>query len=321
MVRLFLVLAALVPAATARAEGCASDSSGPAVTDAASWKRYRSWCAACGGTVPENFNAAAAQGGCRLPPSPGASGAPAAAGHQLDGHITDAISAGMSGRISGLDAAGLVGMGVLGNALLAPKARNPAQEAAQAAREAERLRLLEADSSRRADALLAEMLDTGEPAGEEPAFLADGQPRLKPRAGDRAVLEPPSDQAAAPSLLDEMMLGPGPGTPKAGAPAAKSDAFSRGLAHGLGCFSQSAGPTCAGAAPGGTASCLDDYRRGYHEGDKAAKERLASAYRAGARDRAAGAGSNGASQADAAGECRIPAVQAYNSGYSGAPRP
>jgi len=49
----------------------------------------------------------------------GGTSAPAASGHEMDQHISNAISAGMNGQISGGDAMGLVGLGLLGNALLA----------------------------------------------------------------------------------------------------------------------------------------------------------------------------------------------------------
>lgn len=49
-------------------------------------------------------------------------------GHQLDATIERAIEAGVSGDISGTDAAALVGVGVLGNALLAGMTKTPEQQ-------------------------------------------------------------------------------------------------------------------------------------------------------------------------------------------------
>ena len=49
----------------------------------------------------------------------GAAGAPQA-GHELDKNIGDALAAGMQGKISAGDTVGLVSLGVLGNAILAP---------------------------------------------------------------------------------------------------------------------------------------------------------------------------------------------------------
>lgn len=63
--------------------------------------------------------------------SPTAPAAPAAPGHEFDNTINQAISAGMSGKISGGDAAGFVGLGILGNALFAPNTVDPAQQQAQ----------------------------------------------------------------------------------------------------------------------------------------------------------------------------------------------
>lgn len=57
--------------------------------------------------------------------------APAAPGHEFDGTIKEAISAGVAGKISVGNAIGFVGVGMLGNALLAPTTTNPAQQQQQ----------------------------------------------------------------------------------------------------------------------------------------------------------------------------------------------
>jgi hypothetical protein len=54
--------------------------------------------------------------------------APAAPGHEFDSTIKQAISAGVAGKLSPGNAIGFVGLGMLGNALLAPKTTNPVQQ-------------------------------------------------------------------------------------------------------------------------------------------------------------------------------------------------
>jgi hypothetical protein len=71
--------------------------------------------------------------------------APAAAGHEFDNTINQAISAGISGQISGADAVGLVGIGLIGNAMFAPQTVDPAaQQRALAAQRAAALAAQEA---------------------------------------------------------------------------------------------------------------------------------------------------------------------------------
>lgn len=57
--------------------------------------------------------------------------APVAAGHEFDSTINQAVSAGLSGKISGGDAVGFVGLGILGNALFAPNTVDPAEQQRQ----------------------------------------------------------------------------------------------------------------------------------------------------------------------------------------------
>lgn len=61
----------------------------------------------------------------------GGEASPSASGQPMDAHISNAISAGISGDISGADAIGLASMGILGNALLSsgtPARQKTAQE-------------------------------------------------------------------------------------------------------------------------------------------------------------------------------------------------
>ncbi len=115
----------------------------------------------------------------------GGSGAAAAEpGHELDKHIEQAISAGLSGDISGTDAAALVGIGVLGNALLGGVASSPAQQQ-QAQQQAEAQRRQEAEQARqqaiaeeqRKDRLLGEMQGV-EQSGELELMTDDAGPQL-----------------------------------------------------------------------------------------------------------------------------------------------
>jgi tetratricopeptide (TPR) repeat protein len=72
---------------------------------------------------------------CGSPTAP-ASGAstvvaPVAPGHEFDNTIHQAIAAGVAGKVSPGNAVGLIGLGLLGNALFAPKTTNPVQPEAQ----------------------------------------------------------------------------------------------------------------------------------------------------------------------------------------------
>ena len=97
--------------------------------------------------------------------------------------------------------------------------------------------------------------------------------------------------------------------------------FDRGFEHASGCFSQNSGPTCSSAAPDRIDGCITDYNAGYSAGDTQRRLRVMDAYRAGAADAMLGRVSNGAGLPDAVGTCRINIIQAYNSGFQGAPPP
>jgi hypothetical protein len=72
---------------------------------------------------------------CGSPVGPGAGAAtavaPAAPGHEFDNTIHQAIAAGITGKVSPGNAVGFIGLGLLGNALFAPKTTNPVQPEAQ----------------------------------------------------------------------------------------------------------------------------------------------------------------------------------------------
>lgn len=97
------------------------------------WSEYSSWCTACGGTPYQNSSG----GGCNPGPNWGgaksATATPQPGAQPMDHHIQQAVSAGMSGQISAEDATALVGMGILGNALLAQP--SPAELEARRQRE------------------------------------------------------------------------------------------------------------------------------------------------------------------------------------------
>lgn len=57
--------------------------------------------------------------------------APVAPGHEFDNTIHQAVAAGIAGKVSPGNAVGLIGLGLLGNALFAPKTTNPVQPEAQ----------------------------------------------------------------------------------------------------------------------------------------------------------------------------------------------
>ncbi|HEX3105225.1 MAG TPA: tetratricopeptide repeat protein [Terriglobales bacterium] len=72
---------------------------------------------------------------CGPPAGPAAGAAaaatPAAPGHEFDNTIHQAVAAGVAGKVSPGNAMGLIGLGLLGNALFAPKTTNPVQPEAQ----------------------------------------------------------------------------------------------------------------------------------------------------------------------------------------------
>ncbi len=93
-------------------------------------------------------------------------------GHEMDKHIGDAIAGGLTGDISATDTVGLVGMGLIGNALLSPGTPKSPQQieaeraaALRAAIEAERL---EREREQRRDARAQPMFALLDPVPDEP---------------------------------------------------------------------------------------------------------------------------------------------------------
>lgn len=299
--------------------------------------------------VKQGFTAACARYWCSdasSNASSGAGGGAAQAGHQLDQHISEAISAGLQGKISAGDAAGLVGMGMLGNALLGSMAGDSLQEKARKA--AARQALLEREAAAaaarrqqedaRAHSLLDAMLDDSSadaaPTDGLGSLMGDEAPTMDagrttgaasdscdPATQPLGMLCDDPPVAAASSAPPPAALPAAPTNPPPPPPPLGFDAFAKGFEHATSCISQNGGPTCAVAGPGQFQGCVDDYRRGYGEGDKNRKLRIMNAYTNGGADRMLGRPSNGSSQPDAEGPCRIDIIQAYNSGYQGAPPP
>ncbi len=220
------------------------------------------------------------------------SGASAAAGHELDGHISNAVSAGMNGQISGTDTVGLVSMGLLGNALLAPKAQEtPEQTAArveserlwavQQAKANEQARLKEAAFQMEQDAESFAMMD-----------LAAGE--FQPHSASAPAPTPPA---------------PPPPPPK---PFEMSQAFTQGFEHASGCISQNSGAACAGSA---SPSCQADYKAGYDAGKKKYNLNMQEAFQEGKHAGAKGEKANGGASKNADGPCRIDWIQQYNRGH------
>lgn len=145
--------------------------------------------------------------------------------------------------------------------------------------------------------------------------------RNEPRAVVKTASPPNQPEAPLGNALQDNRDAVAPPVGRAAQAAPRIDSFTRGFDHGSGCFSQSAGVACSAATADQMQACVADYRAGFDVGSRAARVELDRAYRAGIQARAAGAMNNGASQADATGPCRISWIEAYNSGYAGAPRP
>lgn len=96
-------------------------------------------------------------------------------------------------------------------------------------------------------------------------------------------------------------------------PTAPSEAYNRGHDDAARCGSANAGPFCAAAQD--TATCVDDYNRGFEAGSQERKQRIVEAYQAGLQAGRRNEPANAAADARADGECRIDWVQAYNQGY------
>jgi hypothetical protein len=262
----------------------------------------------------------------------GVAGGGTKGGQPLDSHIQQAISAGLQGQISAGDAASLVGMGMLGNALLGSmagdspeeKARKAAARQARLEREAAIAAQRRAQDDARAVDLLGAMLDDDAPdAAAAPARQA-GTTLGADDDGCDAPLgmmcdDAPLSAAAPPAAVPVAAFAP-PSATALPAPL-PFDAFAKGYEHATSCISQNGGVVCATVGPGQFEGCVAEYRNGYGEGDKGRKLRIMKAYNTGGADKLLGRPSNGFNLPDAEGPCRVDIIQAYNSGYQGVPPP
>ncbi len=122
--------------------------------NAAGWSTYKQWCRDHGGTIADNYNTAQAEGGCHGCSGSGNSAAAnsnsVAPGHQGDEIIAKSLSAGLSGQLSGADAMGGIGVGILLNMLFTPGNNGQAAAEAERRRQAHREQPRLADEARRA---------------------------------------------------------------------------------------------------------------------------------------------------------------------------
>lgn len=284
----------------------------------------------------------------------GGAAASAAPGHELDKTIEDAISAGLSGQISGTDAAALVGVGVIANAFFAgisPEEQQRRQQQAEAARRqaAEQARLQAVAEEQRKDRLLGEMqgveqtdylqlmTDDSDPsvqaggdagAAGELAFMTDDDD-TRGIMGKRKAPTPKRNQPPA------TRVSTGPYTPgavrKAGAetvatkadpppppnpgPAAEPESRARGGVDGEACNQRSPGALCGNLRGEALDRCQRNYNEGYDEGAERMQRTLTARGAAeGARDR--GRIPNRAlSFPGARGPCGNIFVQAYNNAF------
>ncbi len=130
--------------------------------------------------------------------APGASGSGSAEpGHELDQHIQNAISAGINGKISPGDAAGLVGLGLIGNALLAPSVPlTPEQQAAQA--EAQRQSAIRAQEAAEHARLAEEAYQSGQDQ-KSLAFLDGVSPAFNNSSSSASSPSGPNNSSKTPN--------------------------------------------------------------------------------------------------------------------------
>lgn len=204
----------------------------------------------------------------------------AAAGHEMDTHIGNAISAGLQGDISTVDAAGLVSMGLLGNALLAPS--TPARQKTFAELETERIA---ADKA----------------AIEQARIERERQARR--------------DQRVAPMFA---LLDPIPALPSGGSAEiqVKSDSYSKGFEHASQCISQNAGTACVGVSADQSERCVNDYRAGFDSGSKQKKLALQEAFQAGQGAATRGEKDMSFTDQRAQGPCRLEWIDSYKQGFT-----
>lgn len=211
------------------------------------------------------------------------------AGHEMDQHISTAISAGMNGQISGSDTVGLVSMGLLGNALLAGNRQLTPEE--QAARN-EQSRIW-AEQQAKANE---------ESRAKEAAYQADQDTKAL------AMLDLAESDFSPSSVAPPAAKSP----PK---PAPVSTVYSKGYEHASSCISQNSGTACAGVTAAEQQHCVSDYNAGYSNGTKKRNLDMDEALRIGEADGAKGALANGPANAKASGPCRVEWIETYNRGY------
>ncbi len=199
------------------------------------------------------------------------------AGHQLDSHIGKAISAGISGDISPSSAVGLVGMGMIGNALLAPAA--PQRQKTPAEIEADRV------------------------AAERAAIESARQERIRQEKKDAHV---------APMFA---LLDPIPNANQPAKKPTLSNYYTKGFEHASQCISQNAGSACSGATAEQQQNCISDYRAGYDGGNRQKNLTMEEAFQAGLAAGSRGVLANGASNERATGPCRLEWIESYNRGH------
>jgi len=117
--------------------GCASNMGGAVTTRGPFPFASTAACNTQARSANSNIPGVGVSCSCTPPDGDSAAGsapaAPVAPGHEFDSTIKEAISAGLAGKLSPGNAVGFVGLGLLGNALFAPKTTNPAEQQQQEA--------------------------------------------------------------------------------------------------------------------------------------------------------------------------------------------
>jgi hypothetical protein len=260
-------------------------------------------CINSGGRAASSYNAWVAQNGCICPGQSTGSGqrtcssgaASSAGGGDLKQESAKAIGEGlMHGN------AGLVGMGVAGtliNNALTGNANNAPRDnpAARANFQNDAAR-----NHQQADAAFnAEAERQKAAAANVQSTLSQGFGGLQSRdlSGDASAQAPAKEQGAAAPLTG------------------RSDAFKLGFGDASQCYSQNAGPRCAGVPAAQQQTCLADYRAGYQVGDRQRQQALNEAYRAGQLAGAKGELANAQADPRASGPCGTEWTEAYNRGH------
>lgn len=289
----------------------------------------------------------------------GTAAAPVTAGHEMDPYITKAINYGINGDISASDAVGLVGMGLLGNALLAPK--DPAKEAAdrmaaaQAAAAAAQRQAEEEEA--RKNRLLGGMMDVDSapltPAataagGNDLGLMLDDEPVA--RSGNDFSFMPNRNAARVPNPEPPAVrVNPGPYTPPQSGqglglmlgddpvplqqkqpdpppqdqpdPTRDDAAFNKGFVDGSQCYSASAGNFCSVAQGNIHTVCISSYEAGYRQGEGIKGVLLEQARQAGQLDVQQGRRNGSFTHPSAQGPCRTQWIESYNGGFNNVPAP